>query len=99
MFKVNLPEKHEAILKGIIPILTTKKYYLAGGTGLALQIGHKFLENLDFFTEVSFPNSLYPFLKSKTDSWKKVKYFLLEILRNLKDIFPIKRGVWYATGH
>lgn len=100
MFKETLREKHGAILKEIIPILIAKKYYLAGGPGLTLQIGHKFSEDFDFITEVSFkPHSLYSFLKSKTDSWKKVKYFLLEILRNLKDIFSIKRGIWYATGY
>ena len=29
-------------------------FYLAGGTGLALQLGHRFSEDLDFFTENQF---------------------------------------------
>jgi hypothetical protein len=32
------------------------RFYLAGGTGLALQIGHRISEDFDFFTNVSFKN-------------------------------------------
>ena len=33
-----------------------KRFYLAGGTGLALQIGHRVSEDFDYFTNVPFNN-------------------------------------------
>ena len=33
-----------------------KRFYLAGGTGLALQIGHRASEDFDYFTNVPFNN-------------------------------------------
>lgn len=35
-------------------VLPDKDFYLAGGTGLALQIGHRFSEDLDLFTSRHF---------------------------------------------
>ncbi len=32
------------------------RFYLAGGTGLALQIGHRVSEDFDYFTNISFNN-------------------------------------------
>jgi hypothetical protein len=32
------------------------RFYLAGGTGLALQLGHRVSEDFDFFTNISFNN-------------------------------------------
>jgi predicted nucleotidyltransferase component of viral defense system len=73
MFKDALPEKLKAILKKITPVVRTKRFYLAGGTGLALQIGHRISEDLDFFCDVSFdPNSLLLTLKNRTDSSEEV---------------------------
>ena len=73
MFKEILPEKLQVILKKITPVLRAERFYLAGGTGLALQIGHRVSEDLDFFRDVSFdPNSLLLTLKSKTDSSEDV---------------------------
>jgi hypothetical protein len=37
-------------LKKISPLMKEKGFYLAGGSGLALQIGHRISEDLDFFT-------------------------------------------------
>lgn len=34
------------------------RFYLAGGTGLALQLGHRVSEDFDFFTAVPFKNEL-----------------------------------------
>jgi predicted nucleotidyltransferase component of viral defense system len=73
MFKDALPEKLKAILKKIAPVATVERFYLAGGTGLALQIGHRVSEDVDFFKDVSFdPNSLFLTLKGKTDSAEDV---------------------------
>jgi hypothetical protein len=53
----------EAVQSGSLTILKTLGgvedfhalgFYLAGGTGLALQLGHRVSEGLDFFTEKSF---------------------------------------------
>ncbi len=73
MFEDALPKKLKAILKKITPVVRAERFYLAGGTGLALQIGHRVSEDLDFFKDASFnPNSLLLTLKSKTDSSKDV---------------------------
>lgn len=32
------------------------RFYLAGGTGLALQLGHRVSDDFDFFTNISFNN-------------------------------------------
>jgi predicted nucleic-acid-binding protein len=73
MFKDAIPEILKPILKKITPVVRAERFYLAGGTGLALQIGHRVSEDLDFFRDVSFdPNSLLFTLKSKTDSSEEV---------------------------
>jgi predicted nucleotidyltransferase component of viral defense system len=73
MFKDAIPEKLKVILKKITPVVRTERFYLAGGTGLALQIGHRVSEDLDFFRDASFdPNSLLLTLKSKTNSYEDV---------------------------
>ncbi|SHG43589.1 Nucleotidyl transferase AbiEii toxin, Type IV TA system [Thermosyntropha lipolytica DSM 11003] len=38
-------------------VLEEKGFYLAGGTGLALQLGHRLSEDLDFFTTQNFSSS------------------------------------------
>ena len=46
--------------RGILPLLGELKsqFYLAGGTGLALQIGHRDSIDFDFFTETDFDTTL-----------------------------------------
>ena len=46
MFEDALPEKIKAVLKKITPVVKAQGFYLAGGTGLALQIGHRISEIL-----------------------------------------------------
>jgi hypothetical protein len=41
MFENALPEKARDVLEKIAPVIRKEKFYLAGGTGLALQIGHR----------------------------------------------------------
>jgi hypothetical protein len=45
--------------RAMCPLLATWKndFYLAGGTGLALQIGHRISEDFDFFTNHRFDNT------------------------------------------
>jgi len=91
MFKEAVPEILKAILKKTTPVVRAERFYLAGGTGLALQIGHRVSEDLDFFRDVSFdPNSLLFTLKSKTDSSEEViieTHTLLVILEGARCSF------------
>lgn len=58
MFKqALLPETFRALqLAGSLPVL--KKAYMAGGTALALRLGHRISEDLDFFTREKFDEDL-----------------------------------------
>ncbi|MFO7447766.1 MAG: nucleotidyl transferase AbiEii/AbiGii toxin family protein [Ignavibacteriaceae bacterium] len=59
--------------KKLLPALTAFKdrFYLAGGTGLALQIGHRVSEDFDFFSHVSFDNKgLLKEIKALLTSYK-----------------------------
>jgi len=55
--KAVLPDAISAIKK-IAAFNDIKKAYLAGGTALALQIGHRISEDLDFFTSHEFNESV-----------------------------------------
>ena len=56
LFLEILPDKtSEAFLYlSKFPILGKSEWYLAGGTGLALQVGHRHSVDLDFFTPKRF---------------------------------------------
>ncbi len=57
MFEEVLPEKGLEVIDAIGPVL--EDFYLAGGTGLALQLGHRKSEDLDFFSNKMFhPDAL-----------------------------------------
>lgn len=53
MFKESLYPKTEQVLEKLSKETFIVEYYLAGGTALALQIGHRKSIDLDFFTEKS----------------------------------------------
>jgi len=73
MFAGPLPEKTLALLKKISPLMRDKGFYLAGGSGLALQIGHRISEDLDFFSRRPFePSSLLRSLKAKVDRLQEI---------------------------
>jgi predicted nucleotidyltransferase component of viral defense system len=54
MFQKYLPENSIEILDKLRSILIDYGFYLAGGTALALQIGHRYSRDLDFFTQRNF---------------------------------------------
>lgn len=56
MFERVLPVNASSVLKRIAPRL--KGFYLAGGTGLALQLGHRRSADLDFFNNHEFNTDL-----------------------------------------
>lgn len=69
---------HYHILDGerrnILPLLGELKgqFYLAGGTGLALQIGHRDSIDFDFFTETDFDTALLLQKLEKVFAGKKI---------------------------
>jgi predicted nucleotidyltransferase component of viral defense system len=54
---LNPQQKSNLELLGKIPEI--KQFYLAGGTALALQIGHRYSVDLDFFTDRKFSTSKF----------------------------------------
>lgn len=54
MFDAALPPATRDLLAGLNGELVRGGFYLAGGTGLALQLGHRVSEDLDFFTGRDF---------------------------------------------
>ncbi len=55
MHKETLSEKTRIVLEKIA--LIAKPFYLAGGTALALELGHRISVDLDFFSQALFPVS------------------------------------------
>ncbi len=51
-----LDTQRSAVLEKIKPLLTG--WYLAGGTGLALQLGHRISYDFDFFSQNDVPANL-----------------------------------------
>ncbi len=49
-----LPRNSRALLRRLKPVVEAHAFVMAGGTGLALQIGHRLSADLDFFSERSF---------------------------------------------
>ncbi len=58
MFEQVLPGNTKAILALLEKSEIIKKAYLAGGTALALQVGHRISYDLDFFTQQEFDEQL-----------------------------------------
>lgn len=56
MFAKNVSPEARRVLEKLLStgVLSLHKFYLAGGTGLALHLGHRISEDLDFFTGQNF---------------------------------------------
>ncbi len=66
MFDNVLPPASRTLLSDVNGVLVKSGFYLGGGTGLALQLGHRVSEDLDFFTEAAFdPAVLAQHLENK----------------------------------
>lgn len=68
--KTLLPDTLRAI-KSVANIPTIKRAYLAGGTALALQIGHRMSIDLDFFTQEKFDENLVATELTKLQNFKE----------------------------
>jgi len=80
----------EALTKNTAALLPRfakfKKFYLVGGTALALQIGHRISVDFDFFSTEELPaNLLQRVKKAFSDSSVRVTYRTLEQLNLLID--------------
>lgn len=51
MFTKGLSPKTKTNLESLSKVNFVKKYYLAGGTGLSIHLGHRFSYDLDFFSK------------------------------------------------
>ena len=93
MFAGALPEKTHVLLKKILPSIGDPGFYLAGGSGLALQIGHRVSEDLDFFTSQPFvSSSLATSLAAKAD---KLEEILTEAQTFIADLEGVKCSFFY----
>lgn len=73
MFEKVLPLKVKDVLIRIAPFVIEENFHLAGGTGLALQIGHRVSEDLDFFRNIPFNEQiLLTSLKNKVSSFEEI---------------------------
>jgi hypothetical protein len=59
----------QRILGGFTPSVPGTKFYLAGGTALALQLGHRLSVNLDFFSPTEDIPTLRPALEKSLASF------------------------------
>lgn len=55
MFQAVLTTSSRSLLLTLNEELSRLKFYLGGGSGLSLQLGHRISEDLDFFTHRKFP--------------------------------------------
>jgi predicted nucleotidyltransferase component of viral defense system len=66
MFDQTLPQASRSLLRDLNHELSQFGFYLGGGSGLALQLGHRISEDLDFFTVQPFePSTLSRYLETK----------------------------------
>jgi hypothetical protein len=54
MFTATLPPGSLEVLKRLVHLQDLRNFYLAGGTAVALHLGHRISEDLDFFTPQGF---------------------------------------------
>lgn len=73
MFENVLSVNARNLILKISSIIKGENFYLAGGTGLALQIGHRLSEDLDFFKNSIFnENFLISNLKAKVETFEEI---------------------------
>lgn len=73
-----IPASTEETLKALRDARLLDTFYLAGGTGLALQFGHRLSLDLDFFSQEKFEEERDPTPKMLVGSeWNEIKQFFL----------------------
>jgi len=93
MFAGALPEKTLALLKKTSLPIRDRGFYLAGGSGLALQLGHRISEDLDFFSSRPFEvSSLLQTLKPKVNQLQEI---LSEVQTLIADLDGVKCSFFF----
>jgi predicted nucleotidyltransferase component of viral defense system len=64
LFWNTITENMHTVLNGFMHSMPGSRFYLAGGTGLSLQIGHRLSVDLDFFS----PNDDIPSIRTQLES-------------------------------
>lgn len=82
MFTKGLSKQTQSNLESLSNVQFVSKYYLAGGTGLSLHLGHRFSQDIDFF-------SLTP-EKSIIIASGLMNKGMLEVLQNDEGTFRVK---------
>ncbi len=73
MFTGILPKGTTTVLEKMAPLIRQWGFYLAGGSGLALQLGHRISEDLDLFSIKPFNSTkLYFTLQTKAAAFEEI---------------------------
>lgn len=86
MFEQVLPGNTKAILALLEKSEAIQKAYLAGGTALALQLGHRISYDLDFFTQEEFDEQVLLPEIEKISNFQLEKIARRTILGKFKDV-------------
>ncbi|MDO9543098.1 MAG: nucleotidyl transferase AbiEii/AbiGii toxin family protein [Kiritimatiellia bacterium] len=101
MFEQVLPGNTKAVLAILAKSAIIKKAYLAGGTALALQLGHRVSYDLDFFTQEEFDEQMIVPEIKKRSNFQMEKIAWRTILGKFKGVkfsmFYYKYPLLYAA--
>lgn len=87
MFEEAFSSETKQLLRKVAPVVSAQQFYLAGGTGLALQVGHRISQNLHFFKKESFDASrLLSSLRDRVGSVKEIVIEVGTLLAGLDEI-------------
>ena len=87
MFEEALNRRAKETLNAITAVVSLDGFYMAGGTGLALQMGHRISEDLDFFKTTSFdPGALLSDLRGQVSLIKDVSITRDTLLCLIKEV-------------
>ena len=86
MFEQVIPGNTKAVLALLEKSEVIQKAYLAGGTALALQLGHRISYDLDFFTQEEFDEEILLLEIKKISDFQLEKIAWRTILGKFKDV-------------
>lgn len=86
-------EEEALNLTNVLGFLDRFGFYLVGGTGLALQWGHRKSVDFDFFTKKEFtPDVLSSVIRQNAESWEDIKRYFTAHIREFEKSFLRKKG-------
>lgn len=81
-----LPQETGRLLPSLVALPPLGQFYLAGGTGLALQLGHRISGDLDFFSEAAFDEAKLITLLSRLPEFRLEKRAEQTVLANAQSV-------------